>query len=56
MLAYVNLVQKREKELGVDVLRHQRWSGAAYTDGMLGAVQSGSSAGRSLGVGNTESG
>lgn len=28
MLAYVNLVQKREKELGVDVLTHQKWSGA----------------------------
>ncbi|KAI9744658.1 MAG: hypothetical protein M1818_002187 [Claussenomyces sp. TS43310] len=54
MLAYVNLIQRREKELGVDVLTHQKWSGAAYIDGILGAIQSGSSSGRSMGEGNTE--
>jgi len=42
MLAYVNLVQRREKELGCDVLTHQKWSGAGYIDGILGAIQSGS--------------
>ena len=56
MLAYVNLVQKREKELGVDVLTHQKWSGAPYVDGILGAIQSGSSGSKSMGEGNTESG
>lgn len=56
MLAYVNLVQRREKELGVDVLTHQKWSGAGYIDGILGAIQSGSSGSRSMGEGNTESG
>ncbi|KAI4100075.1 MAG: hypothetical protein L6R37_005673 [Teloschistes peruensis] len=56
MLAYVKLVQRREKELGVDVLTHQKWSGAAYTDGMLGAIQSGSSGSKSMGEGNTEAG
>lgn len=56
MLAYVNLVQKREKELGVDVLTHQQWSGAAYVDGILGAIQSGSSATKVMGEGNTEAG
>ncbi|MCJ1400922.1 hypothetical protein MMC11_004133 [Xylographa trunciseda] len=54
MLAYVKLVQRREKELGVDVLTHQKWSGAAYIDGILGAIQSGSSASKSMGEGNTE--
>ncbi|KAH7336035.1 isocitrate lyase [Rhexocercosporidium sp. MPI-PUGE-AT-0058] len=54
MLAYVNLVQKREKELGVDVLTHQKWSGASYIDGILGAIQSGSSSSKSMGDGNTE--
>lgn len=54
MLAYVNLVQKREKELGVDVLTHQNWSGASYMDGIIGAIQSGSSGSRSMGEGNTE--
>lgn len=54
MLAYVNLVQRRERELNCDVLTHQRWSGAAYLDGILGSIQSGSSGSRSMGEGNTE--
>lgn len=56
MLAYVRLVQSREKELGVDVLTHQKWSGAPYMDGILGAIQSGSSSSKSMGEGNTEKG
>lgn len=54
MKAYVELVQRREKELGCDVLTHQKWSGASYMDGVLGAIQSGSSSSRSMGDGNTE--
>ncbi|KAF1355242.1 mitochondrial 2-methylisocitrate lyase [Delphinella strobiligena] len=54
MLAYVNLVQRRERDLHCDVLTHQRWSGAAYLDGILGSIQSGSSGSRSMGEGNTE--
>lgn len=54
MLAYVNLVQRREKEIGCDVLTHQKWSGASLVDGMLGAIQSGSSGSKSMGEGNTE--
>lgn len=56
MLAYVELVQSREKALGVDVLTHQKWSGAPYIDGILGAIQSGSSGSKSMGDGNTEHG
>ncbi|TWU71918.1 hypothetical protein ED733_002777 [Metarhizium rileyi] len=54
MKAYVDLVQRREKDLGCDVLTHQKWSGAGYIDGVLGAIQSGSSSSRSMGEGNTE--
>ncbi|KAK0725968.1 isocitrate lyase [Lasiosphaeris hirsuta] len=54
MAAYVELVQKPEKELGVDVLTHQKWSGAAYVDAILGHIQSGSSGSKSMGEGNTE--
>lgn len=54
MKAYVDLVQRREKELGCDVLTHQKWSGASYMDGILGAIQSGSSSSKSMGDGNTE--
>lgn len=56
MLAYVRLVQAKEKELGVDVLTHQKWSGAGYVDGMLGSIVSGSSGSKSMGEGNTEHG
>jgi isocitrate lyase len=35
MLAYVNNVQKPEKEEGVDLLRHQKWSGAEWMDKVL---------------------
>lgn len=56
MLAYVRLIQAREKELGVEVLTHQKWSGAPYMDGILGAIQSGSSSSKSMGEGNTEKG
>ncbi|CAD6949486.1 unnamed protein product [Tilletia controversa] len=54
MLAYVNLIQRREKELGCDVLTHQKWSGAAYTDRMVQAVSSGSSGTSAMGADNTE--
>ena len=54
MLAYVNHVQRREKDSGCDVLTHQKWSGANYVDGILGAIQSGSSGSKSMGEGNTE--
>jgi isocitrate lyase len=54
MKAYVELVQKREKENGCDVLTHQKWSGASLVDGMIGSVVSGSSGSKSMGDGNTE--
>lgn len=54
MLAYVQLIQGREKELGVDLLKHQKWSGAEYTDGIIGSIMSGNSGSRSMGEGNTE--
>jgi isocitrate lyase len=54
MKAYVDLVQRREKDLKCDVLTHQKWSGASYIDGILGAIQSGSSSSKSMGEGNTE--
>lgn len=35
MFAYVDLIQRREKAVGTDVLTHQKWSGANYIDGIL---------------------
>lgn len=54
MEAYVRLIQSREKELGVDVLTHQKWSGAGYADRMIQAVSSGSSATSATGGDSTE--
>ncbi|KAJ6486121.1 isocitrate lyase [Mycena vitilis] len=54
MLAYVNLVQRKEKEIGCDVLTHQKWSGANYIDRILQSVSSGSSATSSTGKDSTE--
>ena len=54
MKAYVEIVQRREKEAGVDVFKHQNWSGAKYVDGILGAIQSGTGGSRSMGEGSTE--
>jgi isocitrate lyase len=54
MLAYVNLVQRKEKEIGCDVLTHQKWSGANYIDRILASVSSGSSSTSAVGKDSTE--
>lgn len=54
MLAYVELVQRKEKELGCDVLTHQKWSGANYMDRILTAVSAGSSSTSAIGKDSTE--
>src|SRR5690606_7122510 len=56
MKAYVELVQAREKEIGCDVLTHQKWSGANYLDGILQGLQSGSSGTSAVGGDSTEHG
>ncbi|KAH8099737.1 isocitrate lyase [Cristinia sonorae] len=54
MLAYVELVQRKEKELGCDVLTHQKWSGANYIDRILTTVSAGSSSTSAIGSDSTE--
>ncbi|KAL1951201.1 hypothetical protein VTO73DRAFT_350 [Trametes versicolor] len=54
MLAYVNLVQKKEKEIGCDVLTHQKWSGANYIDRILTTISAGSSSTSAVGKDSTE--
>ncbi|KAK4703380.1 isocitrate lyase, partial [Phenoliferia sp. Uapishka_3] len=54
MLAYVELIQRKEKEIGCDVLTHQKWSGASYIDRVLAAVSAGSSATAASGKESTE--
>ncbi|KAI3617769.1 hypothetical protein CBS9595_003678 [Malassezia furfur] len=54
MLAYVDLIQRKEKELGTDILTHQKWSGANYMDRVLQTVSSGTSGTSSMGADSTE--
>eukprot|EP01111_Echinosteliopsis_oligospora_P017429 TRINITY_DN7540_c0_g2_i1.p1 TRINITY_DN7540_c0_g2~~TRINITY_DN7540_c0_g2_i1.p1 ORF type:complete len:777 (+),score=228.25 TRINITY_DN7540_c0_g2_i1:2-2332(+) len=54
MLAYVEKIQRKEREAGVETLTHQKWSGATFVDSLLRAVSTGSST-LSMGKGVTES-
>ncbi|KAK9896844.1 isocitrate lyase and phosphorylmutase [Cystobasidium minutum MCA 4210] len=55
MQAYVTLIQRKEREIGTDVLMHQKWSGAEYVDGLLKTVTGGVSSTAAMGKGVTES-
>ncbi|KAL2157075.1 hypothetical protein VTH06DRAFT_7050 [Thermothelomyces fergusii] len=54
MRAYGELVQEPEMELGVDVVKHQKWSGAAYVDELQKMVTGGVSSTAAMGKGVTE--
>ncbi|KAH6911375.1 isocitrate lyase [Coprinopsis sp. MPI-PUGE-AT-0042] len=55
MKAYVELVQRKEREIGCDVLTHQKWSGADYADSLIKTVTGGVSSTAAMGAGVTES-
>lgn len=54
MKAYAQNVQQKEMDEGVDVLKHQKWSGAEYIDSLLKLAQGGVSATAAMGQGVTE--
>jgi len=54
MRAYGELVQEPEMERGIDVVTHQKWSGANYADNMLKMVTGGVSSTSAMGKGVTE--
>lgn len=54
MLAYVERIQREERNNGVDTLAHQKWSGANYYDKVLKTVQGGISSTAAMGKGVTE--
>lgn len=54
MRAYGELVQEPEMENGVDVVKHQKWSGANYADELLKMVTGGVSSTSAMGKGVTE--
>jgi len=54
MLAYVNMIQRKEAEFNVETLTHQKWSGAELVDTALQTITGGLSSTTALGTGNTE--
>jgi isocitrate lyase len=54
MRAYGELVQEPEMEGKIDVVTHQKWSGANYVDNMLKMVSGGVSSTAAMGKGVTE--
>ncbi|KAL7418137.1 isocitrate lyase [Mrakia frigida] len=54
MKAYVELIQRRERDIGCDVLTHQTWSGAEFVDSLLKTVTGGVSSTAAMGKGVTE--
>lgn len=54
MRAYGEIIQEPEAAEGVDVLTHQKWSGANYVDNLLMMVQGGMSSTAAMGAGVTE--
>ncbi|WCJ37585.1 Isocitrate lyase [Euphorbia peplus] len=54
MLAYVERIQREERNNGVDTLAHQKWSGANFYDRYLKTVQGGMSSTAAMGKGVTE--
>lgn len=55
MLAYVQMVQRKEREFKVETLTHQKWSGAEFVDQLTQTVTGGLSSTTALQKGNTES-
>lgn len=54
MRAYGELVQEPEMDQGVDVVKHQKWSGATYVDELQKMVTGGISSTAAMGAGVTE--
>lgn len=54
MLAYVELIQRPEKENNVETLKHQAWSGAHLIDTTMSTVQGGLSSTLAMSSGVTE--
>lgn len=54
MRAYGEIIQEPEADNKVDVLTHQKWSGANYVDNLLKMVSGGVSSTAAMGKGVTE--
>jgi isocitrate lyase len=55
MKAYVSMIQREEREHGVETLTHQKWSGSEIVDAYLNAITAGTASTSIMGAGVTES-
>jgi isocitrate lyase len=55
MLAYVQDIQRQERKHQVELLTHQKWSGAELVDQMVNVASGGASSTSAMGAGVTES-
>lgn len=55
MLAYVEMIQRKEREAKVELLTHQKWSGAELVDQMINVASGGATSTAAMGKGVTES-
>jgi isocitrate lyase len=54
MLAYVQDIQRKERDSKVELLTHQKWSGAELVDQMVNVASGGVSSTAAMGAGVTE--
>jgi len=54
MLSYVQDIQRMERKEGVELLKHQKWSGAELVDKMVSVASGGRSSTAAMGAGVTE--
>jgi len=55
MLAYIQRIQREERKQQVELLKHQKWSGAELVDSMINVASGGVSSTAAMGAGATES-
>jgi len=55
MAAYVQMIQRKEREHGVETLTHQKWSGSEIVDSYLNTITGGTASTSIMGAGVTES-
>jgi isocitrate lyase len=54
MIAYVEQIQRQEREKQIELLTHQKWSGAELVDQMVTVASGGTSSTAAMGSGVTE--
>jgi isocitrate lyase len=54
MIAFVESIQRKEREEKVELLTHQKWSGAELVDQMVNVASGGVSSTAAMGEGVTE--